>query len=256
MKKKISRIFMAAIMFVLVMAMNSFAATHPACEKGSTKNGITTTVREGKIFQFGINLDAPGIVKLKKGDSWDYSKTKSSVPGVVQIVKTYKKSVTFKGLKAGTGRLVFRSKKGVTATLKITVKGDLSKAKISNISNKVYTGKQITQAPKVVYNGKVLKKDVDYRLVYKNNKEPGTAAVYIKGKGMFFGTVKKTFKIKLEKTPKVELKKNVSTGVSESSNIGSIPDSGVNYGWNVSYGTSGNGGIGFSVGYSVSHSVN
>ena len=67
--------------------------------------------------------------------------------------------------------------------------------RIGAIANKAYTGKAITPAVTVKHNGTKLKKNVDYTLTYKNNKKAGTATVYVKGKGAYTGTVKKTFKI-------------------------------------------------------------
>ena len=62
-----------------------------------------------------------------------------------------------------------------------------------------YTGKALK--PKVTVKYKVdgktvtLVKDTDYTVTYKNNVEPGTASVIIKGKGHFTGSKTVTFTI-------------------------------------------------------------
>lgn len=79
-----------------------------------------------------------------------------------------------------------------TATFKIT--GTTLKAKdvvLEGTSNLVYTGEE--HRPTVKING--LTEDVDYTVIYQNNKNAGTATVLVKGQKGYTGTVKKTFKI-------------------------------------------------------------
>ena len=71
----------------------------------------------------------------------------------------------------------------------------ISKASVKGITNKVYTGKALKPAPKVVLKGKTLKKGTDYTVSYKKNINVGTATVVIKGKGSYSGTKTKTFRI-------------------------------------------------------------
>lgn len=72
---------------------------------------------------------------------------------------------------------------------------NISKAKVAAIGNKTYTGKAITPTVKVTYNGKILLKNKDYTLSFKNNKNVGTASIIITGKGSYTGTKTVTFKI-------------------------------------------------------------
>ena len=89
---------------------------------------------------------------------------------------------------------------------------DISKIKIEKIANKTYTGKAIKPKFEVYYDysvddrdgytkkidGKdyrILDKGIDYSVSYKNNKSVGKATIIIKGKGIYTGTVSKTFKI-------------------------------------------------------------
>ena len=76
-----------------------------------------------------------------------------------------------------------------------TAKYDFTKASVSGISTKAFTGKAISQKIAVKYNGKTLKSGTDYAVSYSNNKNVGTATVKITGKGSYAGTITKTFKI-------------------------------------------------------------
>ncbi len=76
---------------------------------------------------------------------------------------------------------------------------NISKAAVSGIKSKAYTGGKITQSPTLRLNGATLKKNRDYAISYKNNVNVGTATVIFKGKGNYSGTLKKTFKITLKK---------------------------------------------------------
>lgn len=67
----------------------------------------------------------------------------------------------------------------------------ISKCKISGITNKIYTGKSVTQKPKVTYNGQ----NATFTLSYKNRKDIGTQTVEIKGNNDFSGTKNVSYKI-------------------------------------------------------------
>ena len=76
-----------------------------------------------------------------------------------------------------------------------TANNDITKATVSGISTKAFTGKNITQSITVKYNGKTLKNGTDYTVSYSSNKNIGTATVKIAGKCSYTGTITKTFKI-------------------------------------------------------------
>lgn len=60
--------------------------------------------------------------------------------------------------------------------------------KVEGITDKVYTGEALTQEIVIVNNiGKVLVKDVDYRLKYENNIKPGHALLQIEYMGNYYG---------------------------------------------------------------------
>ena len=68
-------------------------------------------------------------------------------------------------------------------------------ATVSNISDKVYTGSEIKPVPTVKYEGNKLINGLDYTITYKNNKSVGKATVTFTGRGIYEGTLTKTFKI-------------------------------------------------------------
>ena len=76
-----------------------------------------------------------------------------------------------------------------------TANNDITRATVSDISTKVFTGKAITQNVTVKVGNTVLKNGTDYTVSYSNNKKVGKAAVKITGKGKYGGVITKTFKI-------------------------------------------------------------
>ena len=76
-----------------------------------------------------------------------------------------------------------------------TANNDITKATVSGISTKAFTGKAITQNVTVKVGNSVLKNGTDYTVSYSNNKKVGKATVKITGKGKYGGVITKTFKI-------------------------------------------------------------
>ena len=76
-----------------------------------------------------------------------------------------------------------------------TANNDITKATVSGISTKAFTGKAITQNVTVKVGNTVLKNGTDYTISYSNNKKVGKATVKITGKGKYGGVITKTFKI-------------------------------------------------------------
>ena len=129
---------------------------------------------------------------------------KAETPSVTVKVggKTLKKDTDYtvsysNNTKIGTAKVTITGKGNYTGSISKTysIKNNFKKATISGISNKSYTGKNITQSITVKYNGKTLKNGTDYTVSYSNNKKVGTATVKITGKGSYTGTITKTFKI-------------------------------------------------------------
>ena len=129
---------------------------------------------------------------------------KTKTPSVTVKVngKTLKKDTDYtvsysNNTKVGTATVKITGKGNYTGSVSKTysIKNNFKKATISGISNKSYTGKNITQSITVKYNGKTLKKGTDYTVSYSSNKNIGTATVKVAGKGSYTGTITKTFKI-------------------------------------------------------------
>jgi hypothetical protein len=76
-----------------------------------------------------------------------------------------------------------------------TANNDITKASVSGISTKAFTGKAITQNVTVKVGNTVLKNGTDYTVSYSNNKKVGKATVKITGRGKYGGVITKTFKI-------------------------------------------------------------
>ena len=85
-----------------------------------------------------------------------------------------------------------------------TANNDITKATVSGISTKAFTGKAITQNVTVKVGNTVLKNGTDYTVSYSNNKKVGKATVKITGKDKYGGVITKTFKIN---TAKQEIQK-------------------------------------------------
>ena len=129
---------------------------------------------------------------------------KAKTPSVTVKVgeRTLKKDTDYtvsysNNTKVGTAMVTITGKGNYTGSVSKTysIKNNFKKATVSGISNKSYTGKNITQSITVKYNGKTLKNGTDYTVSYSSNKNIGTATVKIAGKGSYTGTVTKTFKI-------------------------------------------------------------
>lgn len=101
-----------------------------------------------------------------------------------------------------------------TSKVEAKSKKNISKAKISSISAKAYTGKAIKPAITVKYKGKKLKLNRDYKVSYTRNKNIGTAKVKIKGIKKYKGTKTKTFKIKVTNTTNVKISGKTSDSIS------------------------------------------
>ncbi|MDD6423555.1 MAG: hypothetical protein PUF83_10965, partial [Intestinibaculum porci] len=86
-------------------------------------------------------------------------------------------------------------KVSITEKKKITLTS-LKKAKVSKLLPAYgYTGKVIKPSPVIKLGSITLKKNKDYTITYKSNKKKGKATLIVKGKGLYTGTITKSFKI-------------------------------------------------------------
>ena len=152
------------------------ALSRISISKASVTLSTSTYAYDGKAKKPGVTVKLNGKT-LKNGTDYTVSYSNNTKVGTATV------KITGKGNYTGS----------VSKTFKI--KNDFKKATISGISNKSYTGKNITQSITVKYNGKTLKNGTDYTVSYSSNKNIGTATVKITGKGSYTGTITKTFKI-------------------------------------------------------------
>lgn len=156
--------------------------------KGSSSKGMAVMINtSGKNFD-----DSFGDVKIDK---------KTLVGGIDYKISGKNLTVTLKKgtinkLKTGKHTLTVVAKSGIAAgKFRVVEAIKLSKCKVKKIAKRKYTGKKINAKVKITYKGKTLKKNVDYKLSYKNNRKVGKAKVVITGIGRFQGKLKRTFNI-------------------------------------------------------------
>ena len=196
------------------------------------KNG-TTALKNGTDFtltyQNNINKGTAKVYIKGKGNyagscSLTFSITarpvstlKITVPSVTYNGKAQKPAVTVKynnyTFKNGTDyTLSYKNNTKIgTATVTVTGKGKLSgtrsvtfKINAKPIKNAVitynnsltYNGSALSPAVTVKYGNATLKKNTDYTVAYSNNVNAGTGTITITGKGIYGGSVNKTFTIK------------------------------------------------------------
>ena len=152
------------------------ALSRISISKASVTLSTSTYAYDGKAKKPGVTVKLNGKT-LKNGTDYTVSYSNNTKVGTATV------KITGKGNYTGS----------VSKTY--SIKNDFKKATISGISNKSYTGKNITQSITVKYNGKTLKNGTDYTVSYSSNKGIGTATVKIAGKGSYTGTITKTFKI-------------------------------------------------------------
>ena len=152
------------------------ALSRISISKASVTLSTSTYAYDGKAKKPGVTVKINGKT-LKNGTDYTVSYSNNTKVGTAKV------TITGKGNYTGS----------VSKTY--SIKNNFKKATISGISNKSYTGKNITQSITVKYNGKTLKNGTDYTVSYSNNKKIGTATVKIIGKGSYTGTIAKTFKI-------------------------------------------------------------
>lgn len=126
-------------------------------------------------------------------------------------------TVSYKSnVNAGTAKAVVKGAGSYTGTVEkafTITKEDISKAKVSGVANKNYTGSARTLDLTVKFNSKTLTEGTDYKVTYSDNTNIGTATVTVAGKGSFKGSVSKTFEIKA-KFPQVSLGSDKQTASS------------------------------------------
>lgn len=196
------------------------------------KNG-TTTLKNGTDFtltyQNNVNKGTAKVYIKGKGNysgscSLTFSITarpvstlKITVPSVTYNGKAQKPAVTVKynnykfkngadytlsyknNTKIGTSTVTVKGKGKLSGTKSVTFKINakpIKNAVITYNNSLTYNGSTLSPAVTVKYGNATLKKNTDYTVAYSNNVNAGTGTITITGKGIYGGSVKKTFTIK------------------------------------------------------------
>lgn len=155
----------------------SFSIRHDG-NSGSVKTAV------GRTHQLALTCSGISFVSSKV--YW-----KSSNTAVATVDNNGKLKITG----VGTCKITASSRTLKRASITVTGVIDITKASVSGIISKTYTGKVLKPVPTVKYSGTKLRSGTDYTVSYKNNKNVGTATVTITGRGNYAGTLKKTFRI-------------------------------------------------------------
>ena len=127
---------------------------------------------------------------------------KSAKLGKKSLVEGTDYTVTYlNNINSGTGiiRLTAVDGSGLVGEKEVnfTILGNkMNKVKVTGLTTKTYVpNTEITQDVTLTFNGTALTEGTDYTVKYVNNAKVGTAKVVFTGKGLYNGTLTKTFKI-------------------------------------------------------------
>lgn len=196
------------------------------------KNGTTTLKNRTDFtltYQNNVNKGTAKVYIKGKGNysgscSLTFSITarpvstlKITVPSVTYNGKAQKPAVTVKynnykfkngtdytlsyknNTKIGTATVTVKGKGKLSGTRSVTFKINakpIKNAVITYNNSLTYNGSTLSPAVTVKYGNATLKKNTDYTVAYSNNVNAGTGTFTITGKGIYGGSVKKTFTIK------------------------------------------------------------
>ncbi len=144
-------------------------------------------------YQWYVKSSPTGVASLITGATKSYLVPPASKSGT----KYYYCKVTNRDETA----LVTKTSSRLSTIAKVVISpAAVTSCKVNGIVAKTYTGKAVTQVPKLIYGGKVLVKNTDYTLSYSANKAIGRAKCIVTGKGNFKGTKTIYFNINPPKT--------------------------------------------------------
>ena len=196
------------------------------------KNGTTTLKNRTDFtltYQNNVNKGTAKVYIKGKGNysgscsltfiitARPVSTLKITVPSVTYNGKAQKPAVTVKynnykfkngtdytlsyknNTKIGTATVTVKGKGKLSGTRSVTFKINakpIKNAVITYNNSLTYNGSTLSPAVTVKYGNATLKKNTDYTVAYSNNVNAGTGTITITGKGIYGGSVKKTFTIK------------------------------------------------------------
>ena len=181
-------------------------------DKARTKAGTYQVIvklqkyyQGNKTLKFVINAKDINTLKVDTIKNQIYSGSDINVSvNVKDQNKVLKKNVDYQvkyqnNCNVGTASVVIEGINNYKGSKKVTFQiqpRDINKATIKNIENKTYTGSKIELNVDVVDHNQVLKKGVDYKICYEDNKDVGKAKIIIHGINNYTGTITKQFNIK------------------------------------------------------------
>ncbi len=165
-------------------------------EKISIQSAIVSSLNDykytGKDIKPSLTLTL-GEKKLKNGVDYTISyfnnKNVGDAKAIINGIGNYQGSITV------TFKIVDNEIHNNNTTNIEIKKISIDKAKIMPVKNQEYTGKKIIPLITVTLDEQILKRDIDYTIVYSNNVHPGKALITIKGKGKYQGSITTSFTI-------------------------------------------------------------
>lgn len=157
------------------------AGSNPNSTKGFAQNGSVEFL--GRDTQTGANW-----TKSYGKEGYDIFEKETHIPAAIEInfVNSHVEEIK-------TGYVPENPDKPAPEKIEI------AKVKVGAISAQKYTGKALTPAVSVTYNGKKLVKGSDYKVSYRDNTNIGTAKAVIIGIGKYKGSITKSFSITVKK---------------------------------------------------------
>ena len=149
--------------------------------ENETTSMPVTTLTDNMEYNYSLHKDSP-LLRQINSDGTDQTAIVFHIHDWNDWKTTQTPTVTAEGKMERGCSLC-----GQKETKSIAKLPNLNNAKVTGLSGKTYTGKACTQSPKVSLNDKVLKKDTDYSVSYKNNINAGTASMILIGKGNYGG---------------------------------------------------------------------
>lgn len=150
--------------------------------KKSLNNGLLTLSETSYVYDGTYNKPAATVTLdgkvLQAGKDYTISYRNNLNVGVATVIAT------------GMGDYTGYTSKNFTITKRAMAGGTVSVA--SSVS---FTGSNITPSVTVKAAGRTLTRGTDYTVSYSNNKNVGTASVYVYGKGNYSGTLSAKFDI-------------------------------------------------------------
>ncbi len=207
MKSIMKKCMLVLILLAAALFMQRPQQALAATGKGAEEETETQVAAAAKIPLKAATLKYPSLLYNGKARTQSGTTVVTAVKKGKTVTLKWKTDYTISyknNVNAGTATMIIKGKGDYSGTLTKTfqirpVKLSSATLKYASLS---YTGKARTQSSYTVVKAKVAGKlttltwKQDYSCSYKDNVEPGTATMTIRGKGNFTGTLKKTFTIK------------------------------------------------------------